>query len=415
MNRLHYCLLLLAVSITPHLHAQGGWLWHPYQYFGTRSSTHASIYGQGEYQLSSNRISNRLMAEAVFRGRVQSETSDAVLGWDPSATLRIQGSTNGSMWFRSRRTGAWRWFAGAGFNELLAGSLRNGLVQLYLKGNAPFEGQRIDLGPSSLQYHSYQFVGGGFEHEGEAFTWGLGTKVIKTSRYYNIRLGQSSLYTAPYGTSIETDIDLDYEAAASWQPKAEAWYGTGFALSGYMVYHGSEKTLLALEVQDAGLSFFEGVTKYQMQDTHTYTGIEVENILELDDDLVSDGDLDSVEAILGLTEGHSPATAMLPAFVRFHFIYDLGRVLRVSASLKQYFLFGIPELQAGLCFRLNEWLAVQPVVRAGGFTRFDYGLGLAVQPVTSLQLMVQVEQFENLIAPQESTGQYLFVGGQLAF
>jgi hypothetical protein len=173
--------------------------------------------------------------------------------------------------------------------------------------------------------------------------------------------------------------------------------------------------MISLQVQDLGITFFEGITRYQLTDSQTYSGAEVENILELDDDLSTDGDLDSIGSFLGLVESHPSRAAALPGFVKLQYTQALGEKVRFSAAFKQYLTFGLPEFQAGLVFQPLRWLAIQPTVRAGGFTRVDYGLGLAIQPWSKLQLMVQAEQFENLILPQESTGQYLFIGGQWLF
>lgn len=415
MKYILYFSITLSLFTPAALKAQGEWWWVPYQYFGTVDSGPATLYGQGEYQIVSNRISNQLMNEAVFQGAIDPATSNEALDWELGKRTRVLGSANGSMWFKSTDAKPWRWFAGTGFNESFAGDFRNGLLQLYLKGNGPFENQTLKLGPSWLQYHSYQFVGFGLERQASKFTWGLSINLIKTSRYYRFYAWPSGLYTAPYGTSVEADLDFEYEAAASFQPKATAWYGTGGSVSGYLVYQSSERNMVSLQVQDLGATFFEGLRRYEMNDSQTYSGAEVENILELDEDLTTDGDLDSIEAFLGLEQSHPSGAAMLPGFIKLQYTQMIGDRVRISATMKQFIVFGLPELHLGFVFQPSRWLSIQPAVRAGGFTRVDYGLGLGLRPWPNLQLMVQAEQFENLFLPQESTGQYLFVGGRLLF
>lgn len=399
------------------IHAQSDWIWNQYQYFGqTDTAGSAGLWGDIQYEVTSNRLSNGLMNEAIFQGKISSSTTAGVEDFDPDKYLRVYGSTNGSLWFRSKRKNNWRWMAGAGYQEQFIGNMKSGLAQLYLKGNGPFEDQQMSLGPSQITFYSYQFVGGGIERHGNTTSWGVTAQLLKTSRYYSLLVGNSSLYTATNGTSIEADVNMSYTASASKQPKLSAWYGTGFSLNGYFTYQESpDDPLFCVQVQDLGNVFFEGVESLTLTDSLIFEGVEVNSILELDDSLIGNGDVDSLEALLGMERTHPSATALLPAHVRIHYIRQLGEKWRLALRLKQFITFGIPEVRVGLTYQPKPWLALEPSIRAGGMSRFDVGLSAAIQAGESLQIIVKSEQFENLIAPQESTGQYLFVGGQLVF
>lgn len=416
MTRLTLVAVIAMSLFTSDLIAQSDWIWTQYQYFGKADDGSAGLWGDISYEVTSSRLSNALMNEAIFQGKINATTTAGFENQDPDKYTRIYGSTNGSMWFRSKRKNAWRWMAGMGYQEQFIGNIKTGLAQLYLKGNGPFEDQSIPLGPSQITYLSYQYAGGGIEHKGASTSWGVTAQLLKTSRYYSFLVANSSLYTAPYGTSIEADVSMSYVAAASKQSKAQAWYGTGFSLNGYFTYQESEDDpLICVQIQDFGNIFFQGVTRLELTDSLRFDGLEVNSILQLDDSLVSNGNVDSLEALLGMQRSHPKTTALLPANVRIHYIRALNEKWRASLRLTQFITFGIPEIRLGLTYQPKSWLALEPSIRFGGMTRFDVGLSAAFQAGDRLQLLVKSEQFENLIAPQESTGQYLFVGGQLVF
>ena len=152
-----------------------------------------------------------------------------------------------------------------------------------------------------------------------------------------------------------------------------------------------------------------------MNDTLHFTGLDVDNILQLDDSLINGGDLDSIEALIGLQRVHPFTRANLPANIQVNYVHPIGEKASAHLCLRQYIRFGLPELNLGFAYRLTNWFTIEPTARIGGFSRFDLGLTAAINVKNQFQLIVKSEQFENLIVPQESTSQYLFVGGQLKF
>ncbi|MEZ4720457.1 MAG: hypothetical protein R2813_01105 [Flavobacteriales bacterium] len=406
--------LLTAASV--HAWAQSDWIWNQYLYSGDTNLSRGGIWCHAEYGIQTNTLSNKLMNEAIYQGRINSATSDAVVDLNSADYTRLSAGTNGAIWYRTARPNAWRFLFGLGYNDHAIGLMKNGVAQLYLKGNGPFEDQKMELGPSEITYHSYQFAGLGIEHGKQNVTWGITAQLIKSSRYTHLKLGESSLYTAPYGTAVESSLNFRYDASASEQAKLSAWYGTGYSLNAYYVYKASEKApMICVELRDAGQIFYQGVRRLRLNDSLNFYGVGVNNILQLDDSLVSGENLDSIEALLGLQQSHPKLTTWLPAHFNIHFIQPLSEKVRLEIGLKQYVSMGIPEVAVGIAFQPKPWISFEPRIRFGGFTRFDVGLNAFLQAGQHLQIILKSEQFENLIAPDKSTSQYLFFGGQVSF
>jgi hypothetical protein len=72
------------------------------------------------------------------------------------------------------------------------------------------------------------------------------------------------------------------------------------------------------------------------------------NVLQLDDSLVSNGSIDSLETLLGITNTHPHASIWLPTNINVSFIQPLTSKLRLAFGLKQYIRLGLPEIRAVL-------------------------------------------------------------------
>ncbi len=408
--------ILALIAINSLAISQNDWNWHQKHYFADSSVNEAGVWMNGHYELLSNHLTNEVVNQVIFDGKITRGATAYLDDLSSDSYTRLSTGTQGSMWFRSARKGSWRWLFGVGYNDVAYAALRTGVVQLYLRGNGPYEDQTMELGPSFLTYHSYQSAGIGFEKSTAKTSWGLTAHLIKSSRYANLNMGYSELYTAPYGTSVEAELAVQYDATNTSQNKLGAWYGTGYGINAFFQHQPTSKSpIISFQVKDLGQIFYEGADRYRVVDSFAFNGVEVENILQLDDSLISGGDLDSIEALIGLKESHPFVRAALPANIQINYIFPLGERISVNLSLRQFIRFGMPEISAGMAIRTTPWLTLEPTIRAGGFSRFDLGLSAAINVNQRFQLIVKSEQFERLIAPKKSTGQYLFVGGQLKF
>jgi len=414
MKSISISIILILSSIC--LLAQKDWHLNQYHYFADSAYNKAGMWADGHYELLSNNITNEVMNQAILDGKITSDATAYMDDLDSDTYTRLSGGVRGSMWFRSADTKSWRWLAGLGFNDMAQSALKTGITQLYLRGNGPFEDQTMELGPSFLTYHSYQFVGFGFEKNTKKSSWGITAQLIKSSRYADVSIGFSELFTAPNGTSVETDLAFQYDATNTSQGKLGAWFGTGYGVTAFFVHQPKHNSaLINIQVKDVGQIFYEGVNRYKVVDSLNFQGVEIDNVLQLDDSLINGGSIDSIEALVGLKESHPFKRATLPANIQINYILPIGEKFSLNLQLRQYIRFGSPEVSAGLAYRAANWLTLEPTLRLGGFSRFDYGLTAAINASNRLQFILKTEQFERFLMPKKSSSQYLLIGGQLKF
>lgn len=408
--------LVLGICFSITGYAQADWQWHQFHYFADSSYTESGVWTNAHYELLSNNLTNEVVNQAIFDGKITREATSYLDDANSEFHTRLSAGMRGESWFRSPEKNGWRLLVGFGFNDMAQASISTGLVQLYLRGNGPFEDETLKLGPSYLTYHSYQYSGFGIERRTAKTSWGLTAQLIKSSRYANLSVGYSELYTAPYGTSIEADVAMRYDYTNSSQGKLGAWYGTGYGVNAFFTHQPRhDAPLISIQLKDLGQVFYEGLNRYQVIDSFAFNGVEVDNFLQLDDSLINGGNIDSIESLLGIEESHPFHRAVLPANIQINYIVPIGSKASLNLSLRQYIRFGSPEVRAGFAYRALPWLVLEPTLRIGGFSRFDYGLTTAINLSNRFHLIIKTEQFERLIAPEKSTGQYLFVGGQFKF
>lgn len=378
--------------------------------FSDTNLGNASLYTTAGYEFSSNKLTNAMVNGAIFEGRISSDQTADVASWKSDSKCRIVGSLGGEVWYNSEVKNNWHWLAGAGTKQLLLGNLKTGLTQLYLRGNAPFEDVDLPIGPSKMSYHNFQFVGFGIEHQGAHLTYGGSIQLIKSARFYSAEIGRSSFYTAPYGTSISSELDVDYRVSGSTLPISTAWYGTGASGNFWLAYQKSTKTpYVLLQITDFGAVYFTGTSRLTFKDSITYRGIEINNILQLDDSLLNGGSPDSLASIIGFTTSTGKHAASLPYQLQLQLIFPLSDKLRLNVGVRQFSQLHTPEPKLGLAIQLSPKFCVEPTMRIGGTSSFVTGLNMGLRVGSSISLRLKSELFGSLLLPQKSTGQSLFL------
>lgn len=389
---------------------QGDRLLNQRMIFSDTNLGNISLYTTAGYEFSSNKLTNAMVNGAFFEGRISSDQTADVAAWKSDNKCRIVGSLGGEFWFNSPVNNNWHWLAGAGTKQLLLGNLKTGLTQLYLRGNAPFEDVDLPIGPSKISYHNFQFVGFGIEHEGTKLTYGGSIQLIKSARFYSAKIGTSSFYTAPFGTSISSELDVDYRASGSALPISTAWYGTGVSGNFWLAYQKHAKApFIMVQVSDFGGVYFSGTNRLTFNDSLTYRGIEINNILQLDDSLLNGGSADSLASIIGFTKSYGKYTASLPYQVQLQLIFPLSRKLRLNVGVRQFSQLHTPEPKFGLAIQLSPKFCVEPTMRIGSTSSFVTGLNMGLRVGSSISLRLKSELFGSLLFPQKSTGQSLFL------
>lgn len=242
-------------------------------------------------------------------------------------------------------------------------------------GNASFEGQRADLGPTA--YHQTRFQ-----------TAGFGIQFRETASYIRLDLvnGQSltdidakwaGLFTGEDGRILRATINGRFLQSDTAGSELGRTNGLGAAVSGGWsteLRRTELRTFLAFEVINIGFVQWNGNAVNLEKDTVIlYEGIRVTNILDLDNAITGTAQLQDTFGLTYRTEG---ATTLLPFQIRGSITSQLSAFWTGSFTVDQRNLPGyVPQLSASATRRLGTHAQLGTSLSYGGFGGLRVGLG----------------------------------------
>ncbi|HMC97388.1 MAG TPA: hypothetical protein VKG92_07045, partial [Flavobacteriales bacterium] len=209
-------------------------------------------------------------------------------------------------------------------HEQIGSYFTDDLYHVTFFGNAAFEGERADLGPSAFTEIRYQTIGAGIQDD-------------RSGSYARIDLvnGQSitqadaqwaGLYTGTDGRVLRASILGDFYQSDTASSAFGGSNGLGAAVSGRWattVRRTRRPIDLAFEVQDLGFACWNGNAVRILKDTViTYEGFEVANIFDLDQVLIGEAQLRDT---FGLQYSTGGFTSLLPFQASASASMELGR------------------------------------------------------------------------------------------
>lgn len=410
------CAILVLVAIVHEVRSQGDRLWREIHFHDSTIASAPMLWSSIDYNVSSNRMSNELMQSILFEGAVGPQAIEGLLAQPPTSRTRVAAGTEGAFWFKSRGPEGWSMVAGTGFSDMVFGHMQTSMVQLYLNGNAQFEGERVALGPGKLKYFSNQFIGFGVERSYKRGVFGVSAILVKTSRFQEVNLRNASIFTAQNGTSVEASADFEYVRSSTMQSIPAAWYGTGAGVNLYWTYQpDSGGAVFSVQATDIGFVRFSGARKYEMNKDTVFGGVQVNSILELSNAFSGEIQADSLEALLGMNVVDGQHSAWLPARVQLDFVKPMSERWSLAMQLRQFMSYGVPQCRTGVHWQVTHFLGVEPYVRFGGFTRFDSGVTITSRFRDRIRLMFGYEMFGAHFNPQNTSSQALYFAGQWRF
>lgn len=409
-------ILILIFGSIPQINAQADRLWKEHHFSLNSNNQMHSVWVHAGFEMSSNTLNNAILNGAVFQGSIDNE-STSNLQQSNSNRSRFSLGAEGQLWYKMTRKNRPSLLFGAEFQEQGIGNVETALIQLYLQGNGPYEDVLMPLGPSKISYISQQSVGFGIEWTRDQLSFGATASIVKLSRFQQLKIADgASFYTAPFGEALEANIELNWMSTATKQNKISAWYGTGLSSDIYMSYVSKDdRTSLSFQIIDLGAAHFSGINHYDVDRDTVFKGLEVNNILDFETQLGSTAGLDSLEGLIGLSQGNKSDLIMLHGRFQLDLTHRLNDNFSVAVQLRQHFFKVPPQLRLGLAANLTNWLVLEPYFTAGGFTNMNYGLSASLNADKSFGLMLNYGLLASQFYPLSSNSQHLYATAVFSF
>lgn len=179
-------------------------------------------------------------------------------------------------------------------------------------GNAGYEDRTAHLGPSDFEQVSYQSFGLGVEGRNSGTFIELA--VVNGQSLNAGHIQQADLYTAPYGTSLELQLNGEYHRSDTARNSFNNGIGAAINMQWrhrFQLFRSP--VMFSIGVADLGfIAWNSNALSVKKDSTIRYEGIEVTDILDLDGLLV---DRTSLQDSLGLGYSKGSFMRVLPARV----------------------------------------------------------------------------------------------------
>lgn len=301
----------------------------------------------GWFDYNANSLRNELVA-GLWRGSYL----DRDLRERTRAVMRERNSVGYVLGGRVTWTGGdsveghvgWRSLMSMAYHEQMGTRFTRDLYAITFFGNAGYEGRRADLGPTSVTRIRYQTIGVGMQH-------------ARTNSFVRLDfvIGQSydaadvqwaGMYTGIDGRVIRATMLGDYFRSDTASSRFGQVNGFGLAVSGRWeteLKRCMKGTRLSLEVEDLGFASWSGASQRITKDTIIeYGGIEVANLLELDNVIIGE---DQLLDTFGLHYRSGSFATLLPFVLRATLRIPVSERWKGSATIDQRNLPGyVPQL-----------------------------------------------------------------------
>lgn len=296
-----------------------------------------------------------------------------------------------------------------GFRDNFLQGLRytGAAYNLFMAGNAPYEGENLNLHPLQAASWRYMSLSGGIIRQRQnrygnvMMKVGLGLKA--GFDYVDFRSKALTLYTASYGEYLQSEANFTLDRSG----RQSGIKGYGLGLDFYYSVPVSASTFISFSVNDLGaMAWNSSSIQYRADSVYRFDGYYFDGrIPGLD---LNSGEV--IDSIIGLYLPDSTIgskVAMLPGAVQVMVSHQLNQKLTSIGGLQyRWGMARLPRLQAGVLYRPrpeSKWQSVSSL-SIGGFGGWDVNQQFIWQFAAKAQLSLSIFSIEGLILPNTLSG-----------
>jgi len=342
-----------------------------------------NIHVEGSFVHNANSIYNELplaLYQAEFLDRDLRERSMEAVEANSRNTvgqvLAARVSWMGRDCFLDRRH--WRPLVSVAHHDQTGTYFTEDLYRVTFFGNASFEGERADLGPSAFTQIRYQTVGAGIQEDRSGSY--VRVDVVNGQSITKADVDWAGVFTGTDGRVLRASILGDFfqsDTAGSYFGRTN---GVGLAISGR--WASAIKWVrpidLSFEVQDLGFARWNGnAVRIEKDTVIAFEGFEVANIFDLDDVLLGE---EQLRDTFGLRYSTGGFTSLLPFRASASASMDLSPRWRGTLSLDQRYLPGyVPQVVLSGSRRCGSHTLIGASLSYGGFGGLCIGLASRIR------------------------------------
>lgn len=396
-----------------------------YTNFFNDSVPRLNISIQGMFDYGSNVATNQFLNKFILGGNISRENKDDfynnlssnnTIGGD--FNLKVQAEIPIDTFLRKTN---FSFLIGVEHNEHFDGKFSKDLTKLIFDGNKQFEGKFANIGGTNFNYISYQQLNFGFlnykQSNGRAAKEGAIFSIIKAQEHQAIVVPEGSLFTEKLGNELVLDLNYIYNSSDTAQKGLSAFNGFGIATDLFTEFNLKNGGKISLQVDDLGfIQWSKKSIQIEADTIFTYNGVEIDNIFDLNDSLISSFSRDSLLDYISTKKGKGGYAIALPTAISINYHHTFSEKVAAVFGLRHRILANyFPLLYANIQYQINPKLIVQGNVIYGGYGKLNAGLTIAKQIKNNFQIIVGTNHLGVYILPSATYSNNGFLGLKVYF
>ncbi|HNW69574.1 MAG TPA: DUF5723 family protein [Bacteroidales bacterium] len=305
------------------------------------------------------------------------------------------------------------YYAGLENHNMMELRFNRNFFQLFFFGNKDFTNQFLILKNLSLNYLNFQQIKVGINkawqknNSRHVLTAGIGFNNGQSLQQYELPYG--TIYTQKDAEFINLQMELGMKRSDTLNSKFGAENGWGFSADLGYTYQ-DESNLFQCQLEDIGFIRWKKNSQHYDKDTIVYfDGIEINNLIDISGETISGSSADTILNAFAYAKKNAAFTETIP--MKFYLSYKryfFKRWLSLSVSFNHYF-FSLyrPQIRFVPAVNIpvkNSVISISPSIEAGGYGRYNYGLGLSAAINKKFYVEIQTAYLNSYIFPKKSAG-----------
>jgi len=385
----------------------------------------ANIETQATYFYGSNGVSNEFINKFIYGGRIEKEEkteayknlkSNNIFGIDINLNINAEipfdtlfGKTNISL------------IVGAEMVEHGDIKFTDDLFKLTFEGNKQFVNRYARLRGTNFNYFNYQQLNFGFVkykmQHGTIAREGVKFSIIKAQEHIAVTIPKGTLFTEQYGREIELDVNYIYNSSDTLNKGLSAFNGYGVSTDLFSEFYLKNEDKITVQVNDLGFIQWNNQSiQIEADSTFHFNGVEIDNIFDLNDSLVSAITKDSLLEIISTQKSKGGYATALPTSFNVFYTKRFNSKIKADLGVRYKVLANyLPLVYTNIYYNINPTFVAQTHFSYGGYGLFNAGLVVAKSFKNKFQCYVGSNNVLGYIVPKSTFSSSAFVGLKMYF
>ncbi|MFQ3577034.1 MAG: hypothetical protein SNJ77_11420 [Cytophagales bacterium] len=339
------------------------------------STNNSFVWFNGDFKQNSNSVPNQFLFKFVFPSFIDEETknnSSNRMNSNNRLGLTLQSELGYSTRFSKNPNITW--YFGYGYYDYSAVKFSKDFFELLFRGNKVFEGKTAELSNFELTIKSFQTITLGISkiNENKKLSYGFGFGLANGFRNQEMKLNKGRLFTSTSGENLLLDVNGDYH----FNERESLANGTGVLTNAWLRLNPNKDHSLMISVKNLGIIRWNNLSRYQKDSSYQFSGLEVGEIFNANDNLVSNNTSTNIQGLLKLKKEKKSYSTLLPFDISLNHKWRLTECMSFFSGIDYYHLIGyVPRIHSGLVYTYSK-LNFHSGFAYGGFGGLDYLFGV---------------------------------------